>query len=88
MQTQKISPAGVVGSSLAISCLTLLLLSILQATQNRDGAALHAKLSKRQLCMSIHEKPPVGSPPQLRRWIAASPPEAVWRLKGANRPSR
>ncbi len=34
------------GTSLAISCLTLLLLPILQATQNRDGAALHAKLDE------------------------------------------
>lgn len=34
------------GSSLAISCLTLLLLPILQASQNRDGAALHAKLDE------------------------------------------
>lgn len=34
------------GSSLAISVVTLLLLPILQATQNRDGAALHAKIDE------------------------------------------
>ena len=34
------------GASLAISILTLLLLPILQATQNRDGAALQAKLDE------------------------------------------
>ena len=34
------------GTSLAISMLTLLLLPILQATQNRDGAALQAKLDE------------------------------------------
>jgi len=34
------------GASLSISMLTLLLLPILQATQNRDGAALQAKLDE------------------------------------------
>lgn len=34
------------GVSLAISSVTLLLLPILQATQNRDGAALHAKIDE------------------------------------------
>ncbi|UZF95619.1 low affinity iron permease family protein [Bosea sp. NBC_00550] len=34
------------GASLAISTITLLLLPILQATQNRDGAALHAKIDE------------------------------------------
>jgi low affinity Fe/Cu permease len=34
------------GASLAISVVTVLLLPILQATQNRDGAALHAKLDE------------------------------------------
>lgn len=34
------------GANLAISVVTLLLLPILQATQNRDGAALHAKLDE------------------------------------------
>ena len=34
------------GSNLAISVVTLLLLPILQATQNRDGAALHAKMDE------------------------------------------
>jgi low affinity Fe/Cu permease len=34
------------GASLALSTLTLLLLPILQATQNRDGAALQAKLDE------------------------------------------
>jgi low affinity Fe/Cu permease len=33
-------------ASLATSGLTVLLLPILQATQNRDGAALHAKLDE------------------------------------------
>ena len=33
-------------SHLAISLLTLLLLPVLQAAQNRDGAALHAKLDE------------------------------------------
>lgn len=34
------------GASLAISAVTLLLLPILQATQNRDSSALHAKLDE------------------------------------------
>ena len=34
------------GANLSISVLTLLLLPILQATQNRDGAALHAKMDE------------------------------------------
>lgn len=34
------------GASLALSMVTLLLLPILQATQNRDSAALHAKLDE------------------------------------------
>lgn len=34
------------GTNLAINVLTLLLLPILQATQNRDGAALQAKLDE------------------------------------------
>ena len=34
------------GANLAISIVTLLLLPILQATQNRDGAALQAKLDE------------------------------------------
>jgi low affinity Fe/Cu permease len=34
------------GANLSISILTLLLLPILQATQNRDGAALQAKLDE------------------------------------------
>jgi low affinity Fe/Cu permease len=34
------------GANLAISVVTLLLLPILQATQNRDGAALQAKLDE------------------------------------------
>ncbi|MEO6091752.1 MAG: low affinity iron permease family protein [Novosphingobium sp.] len=34
------------GANLAISVLTLLLLPVLQATQNRDGAALQAKLDE------------------------------------------
>lgn len=34
------------GASLAISSVTLLLLPILQATQNRDGAALQAKIDE------------------------------------------
>ena len=34
------------GANIAISIVTLLLLPILQATQNRDGAALHAKLDE------------------------------------------
>lgn len=34
------------GANLAISILTLLLLPILQATQNRDGAALQAKIDE------------------------------------------
>ena len=34
------------GTNLAISILTLLILPILQATQNRDGAALQAKIDE------------------------------------------
>lgn len=34
------------GANLALSVVTLLLLPILQATQNRDGAALQAKLDE------------------------------------------
>lgn len=34
------------GANIAISIVTLLLLPILQATQNRDGAALQAKLDE------------------------------------------
>ena len=34
------------GASIAISIVTLLLLPILQATQNRDGAALQAKIDE------------------------------------------
>jgi hypothetical protein len=34
------------GSNLAINIVTLLILPILQATQNRDGAALQAKLDE------------------------------------------
>jgi low affinity Fe/Cu permease len=34
------------GANIAISIVTLLLLPVLQATQNRDGAALHAKLDE------------------------------------------
>jgi low affinity Fe/Cu permease len=34
------------GANIAISVVTLLLLPILQATQNRDGAALQAKLDE------------------------------------------
>ena len=34
------------GANLALSIVTLLLLPILQATQNRDGAALQAKLDE------------------------------------------
>lgn len=34
------------GASLVISMVTLLLIPILQATQNRDGAALHAKIDE------------------------------------------
>ena len=34
------------GANLAISVVTLLLLPILQATQNRDGAALQAKIDE------------------------------------------
>ena len=36
----------IAGISMAISAVTLLLLPILQATQNRDGAALQAKLDE------------------------------------------
>lgn len=36
----------VAGTSLAINIVTLMFLPILQATQNRDGAALHAKLDE------------------------------------------
>lgn len=41
------------GASLAISTVTLLLLPILQATQNRDGAALQAKIDELIL---VHER--------------------------------
>lgn len=34
------------GANLSISILTLLILPILQATQNRDGAALQAKIDE------------------------------------------
>jgi low affinity Fe/Cu permease len=34
------------GANLAISVVTLLLLPVLQATQNRDGAALQAKIDE------------------------------------------
>jgi low affinity Fe/Cu permease len=34
------------GANLSISIVTLLLLPILQATQNRDGAALQAKINE------------------------------------------
>jgi low affinity Fe/Cu permease len=34
------------GASLAISMVTLVLIPILQATQNRDNAALHAKIDE------------------------------------------
>lgn len=40
-------------SNLAISTVTLLLLPILQATQNRDGAALQAKIDELIL---VHER--------------------------------
>lgn len=36
----------IAGTNLAINAVTLILLPILQATQNRDGAALHAKLDE------------------------------------------
>ena len=36
----------IAGASMAISAVTLLLLPILQATQTRDDAALHAKLDE------------------------------------------
>jgi low affinity Fe/Cu permease len=36
----------IAGANLTISIVTLLLLPILQATQNRDGAALQAKLDE------------------------------------------
>jgi low affinity Fe/Cu permease len=36
----------ITGATLLISALTLVLIPILQATQNRDGAALHAKLDE------------------------------------------
>lgn len=36
----------IAGANLLVSTVTLLLLPILQATQNRDGAALHAKLDE------------------------------------------
>lgn len=41
------------GASLAISTVTLLLLPILQATQNREGAALQAKIDELLL---VHKK--------------------------------
>jgi low affinity Fe/Cu permease len=37
---------AITGTNLAINVLTLLFLPILQATQNRDGAALQAKLDE------------------------------------------
>ena len=40
------SDLAINGTSLAINVLTLLFLPILQATQNRDGAALQAKLDE------------------------------------------
>jgi low affinity Fe/Cu permease len=36
----------IAGASMSISVLTLLMLPILQATQNRDGAALQAKIDE------------------------------------------
>ena len=36
----------IAGANLAISVVTLLLLPVLQATQNRDGAALQAKIDE------------------------------------------
>ena len=36
----------VAAASLALSAVTLILIPLLQATQNRDGAALHAKLDE------------------------------------------
>jgi len=36
----------IAGTNISISILTLLLLPIIQATQNRDGAALQAKLDE------------------------------------------
>ena len=38
--------SAISGANLAISVVTLLLLPILQATQNRDGAALQAKIDE------------------------------------------
>jgi len=40
------SDLAINGTNLAINVLTLLFLPILQATQNRDGAALQAKLDE------------------------------------------
>ena len=40
------SELAINGTNLAINVLTLLFLPILQATQNRDGAALQAKLDE------------------------------------------
>ena len=40
------SELAINGTSLAINVLTLLFLPVLQATQNRDGAALQAKLAE------------------------------------------
>lgn len=40
------SELAISGTNLAINVLTLLFLPILQATQNRDGAALQAKLDE------------------------------------------
>jgi low affinity Fe/Cu permease len=40
------------GASLGISTVTLILIPILQATQNRDGAALHAKIDE---LIKIHQ---------------------------------
>jgi low affinity Fe/Cu permease len=39
-------PLFLAGASMSISVLTLLLLPVLQATQNRDGAALQAKMDE------------------------------------------
>jgi low affinity Fe/Cu permease len=39
-------PLFLAGTSMGISALTLLLLPVLQATQNRDGAALQAKMDE------------------------------------------
>jgi low affinity Fe/Cu permease len=59
------SDLAINGTNLAINVLTLLFLPILQATQNRDGAALQAKLDElirankeaRNDLIGIEEKP-------------------------------